>query len=112
MAKKVNNIIKKNNYVTLSIGETNYQTLLTKKFKNRKPYIPADFQKIYSYIPGTIVKVLVKPGQLVAPGDTIAILDAMKMMNRIILVEGGIIKSINVREGEIVPRKHLIAEVE
>jgi biotin carboxyl carrier protein len=111
MAEKAKKISGGKNYVTLTIGETDYQTLLTSKFENRKPYIPPDHKKIYSYIPGTVVKILAKPGQELAPGDAIVILDAMKMMNRVTLLDGGIIKTINVREGETIPKKHLIAEL-
>lgn len=112
MDEKVKNILSEKNYVTLTIEETNYQTLLTTKFVNRKPYIPPDHRKIYSYIPGTVVKILAEPGAKLEPGDAIVILDAMKMMNRVTLPDGGVIKIIHVREGETIPRKHLIAELE
>jgi biotin carboxyl carrier protein len=111
MTEKSKNIMSEKNFVTLTIGETNYQTLLTSKFKNRKPYTPPDPKKIYSYIPGTVVKILAKPGEKLEAGDAIVILDAMKMMNRVTLPDGGVIKIIHVREGETIPRKHLIAEL-
>jgi len=64
--------------VTLKIGETDYKTLLTSKFSNRKPYVPYDHKKIFSYIPGTVVKILAVKGETLDPGDAIAIIDAMK----------------------------------
>ena len=111
MAKIEKNVVKDNNYVTLNIGETKYQTLLTKKFSNRKAYVPHDAKKIYSHIPGTVVTVLAEPGEKLEPGDAVVILDAMKMMNRVILPDGGTIKTIFVREGESIPRGHLIADL-
>ncbi len=112
MPDKTKNSLKDNNYVTLKIGETDYQTLFTSKFRNRKPYIPPDKRKIYSYIPGTVVKILAEQGETLEPGDAIVIIDAMKMMNRIVLPEGGKVKTIYVREGDNIPKKHLIADLE
>jgi biotin carboxyl carrier protein len=111
MRKKIKNSSRNMNYVTLKIEETDYQTLLTTKFVNRNPYVPYDHKKIYSHIPGTVVKILAEKGETLDPGDAVVIIDAMKMMNRIILPEGGTIKNIYVREGENIPKKHLIADL-
>jgi biotin carboxyl carrier protein len=48
--------------------EISYRTLLTKKFANRTPYAPPDPRKVMAFIPGTILKVLVKEGQKVKKG--------------------------------------------
>ena len=98
-------------YKTLEIGESEYKTLFSKKYENRKQYSPPDPKKILSVIPGTIISVLAKANQKIEPGEAIIILEAMKMMNRIILPLGGTIKKIYVKEGEKIPKKHLIAEL-
>ena len=112
MANKIKNPPQDKRYITLKIEETEYQTLITSKFTRRKPYVPYDHKKIYSYIPGTVVKILAEKGETLEQGDAIVILEAMKMMNRIILPEGGTIKNIYVSEGENIPKKYLIADLE
>jgi len=97
---------------TLQIGETTYNTLLTKKYQNRKAYKPADPKMILSYIPGTILEIFVKEGKKLEAGDPILILEAMKMRNIVTIPISGKLKKIYVKEGETIPKNFLIAEVE
>jgi len=97
---------------TLLIEETRYTTLFTKKFENRKPYKPADPNMILSYIPGTILEILVKEGKKLEVGEPILILEAMKMRNIVTMPVSGKLKAIYVKEGETIPKNFLIAEVE
>ena len=97
---------------TLQIEETNYFTLFTKKFENRKAYKPSDPKMIHSYIPGTILKILVREGKQMKVGEPIMILEAMKMRNIVTLPVSGKLKAIYVKEGETIPKNFLIAEVE
>lgn len=94
------------------IGETIYNTLLTKKYLNRKPYKTADPKMILSYIPGTILKIFVKEGKKLEAGEPIMILEAMKMRNIVTIPVSGKLKKIYVKEGETIPKNFLIAEVE
>ncbi|MEO9656228.1 sodium-extruding oxaloacetate decarboxylase subunit alpha [Marinomonas sp.] len=55
-----------------------------------------------SPLAGNIFKVLVAPGQQVAEGDTVMILEAMKMETEISAPKSGVIGSINVKEGDSV----------
>ena len=98
-------------YKILLVDETEYHTLLTKKYENRKPYKPADPKKIQSYIPGTILKIFVKKGQLLQAGEPILILEAMKMRNIVTMPFSGKLKAIYVKEGETIPKSFLIAEI-
>ena len=109
--KKVKDLPLIKEYKTLQIGESEYKTLFSKKYENRKEYSAPDPKKIWSVIPGTIISILAKPNQKIEPGEAIIILEAMKMMNRIILPLGGTIKKIYVKEGEKIPKKHLMAEL-
>jgi len=97
---------------SLVIDGTKYRTQYNKKFQNRKKWDNPDPRKILSFIPGTIVKVYVKEGQEVKPGDNMLILEAMKMKNKVVFHREATVKSIKVKEGEKVPKNHLMIELE
>lgn len=97
---------------TLQIGETTYNTLYTKKFENRKVYKPLDPKKILAYIPGTILKILVKEGKKLEAGEPVLILEAMKMRNIVTMPVSGKLKKIYVKEGDTIPKNFLIAEMD
>jgi len=96
---------------SLVIDGTRYRTMYNKKFENRKEYSPPDPKKIYSFIPGTIVKIYVKEGQEVKPGDNMLLLEAMKMKNKVIFHKESIVQSIKVKEGEKIPNNYLMLEL-
>lgn len=89
-----------------------YKTILTKKFINRKPYVAPNSKEVKSYIPGTIIKLNVKEGSKVKAGTIILILEAMKMMNKVIMPFDGKIKKIHVSEGEKIPKGFKMIEIE
>ena len=95
----------------LQIGETEYYTLLTKKFENRKKYKPVDPKKILAYIPGTILKIFAREGVHMEAGDPILILEAMKMRNVVTIPFSGKLQKIHVKEGDTIPKNFLIAEI-
>ena len=53
-------------------------------------------------MPGDIVGIHVKPGQVVKTGDPLCVLDAMKMKNTIHAPQGGTIAEVCVAEGQSV----------
>ena len=53
-------------------------------------------------MPGMVLKILVKPGDVVAKGAPLVILEAMKMEHQIVAPRDGKIEKINCREGELV----------
>lgn len=57
---------------------------------------------IFSEIPGRILKVLVSEGDRVSVGDTIAVIESMKMEIEIKSPRSGIVKKILVRDGSYV----------
>lgn len=99
-------------FKTLEIEGTEYITTLNWKFENRKPWSRPDPKLIYSFIPGSIINIFVKEGQEVDFGEPLVILEAMKMRNIVRMPMAGIIKSINVKEGEKVSKGHLIISIE
>ena len=59
----------------------------------------AGMQTMNSPMPGTILKVNVKPGDSVKKGDVLLVLEAMKMENDITMPCDGVIASVNVNQG-------------
>lgn len=55
-------------------------------------------------LPGTLMSFNVKVGDTVASGDTVCVLEAMKMENDIHTIKGGIVKKILVNVGDAVPQ--------
>jgi len=51
---------------------------------------------------GTILKVLVEPGQGVEAGQTVVILEAMKMENHIAATKDGTVMEVSVAKGDVV----------
>lgn len=96
----------------LNIDSSLYQTRLSKKFRERKKYSPPDPRLILSFIPGTVIEILVKPGDKVKKGEDLMVLDAMKMQNKIKCPADGVIKSISVSKGNRVSKGTLLAELE
>ncbi len=97
---------------SLKIGDSLYKTRVSAKFANRVPYQPADPKIILSFIPGTVIDIMIKPGQLVKKGDDLMILDAMKMKNRLKCIMDGKVKSIAVKKGDKVSKGTILLELE
>ena len=60
----------------------------------------AGSETIKSPMPGTILNILVQPGQKVAKGETLLILEAMKMENEIVSPRDAVIAGVSVNKGE------------
>ena len=60
---------------------------------------------------GTIVKVLVNEGDQVEAGDTICVLEAMKMENSLLAHEAGVVEKLNVSPGQAVDTGAAIATI-
>ena len=50
-------------------------------------------------MPGAVVKINCRPGEMVKKGDVIIVLEAMKMENEIHSPMDGLVKEVNVKEG-------------
>lgn len=73
--------------------------------------IPDDCEPIKADIPGSVWKVLVKEGQKVKEGETVMILESMKMEFPIQAGFDGVIRDIYVRPGEQVHSSQLAASI-
>lgn len=101
---------KKMNFKSLLIEDIKYRTLLTEKYKNRKPFQRKNLKELIAFIPGTIGKISVKEKSKVKAGDQLLELEAMKMKNNILSPIDGVIKKIHVRTGDRVRKEQLIIE--
>ena len=54
-------------------------------------------------IPGIVSDILVTPGAIISTGDTLAVIEAMKMENPIKTAHGGVIDEVRVTKGQEVP---------
>lgn len=88
-----------------------YKTTYTKKFENRVNYETPNENLIFSFIPGTIIDIFVKTNQKVKEGDTLLLLEAMKMENQVRMPFDGKIVKMNVKKGEVIPNRHLMLEI-
>lgn len=67
---------------------------------------------ILAPMPGLILEVKVASGQEVKKGESLLVLEAMKMENIILAPIDGIIQSIKVEKGEAVDKRQLLIEME
>jgi biotin carboxyl carrier protein len=107
--KKMENIDKSK---FINIDSSLYKTNISKKFENRKKYQPLDPKKILSFIPGTVLDIMVEEGQSVEKGDNLMILDAMKMQNQLKSAISGKILKIHASKGDRVSKGTLLIELE
>ena len=93
------------------VNGTEYLTTYNKKYINRKVWSEPNLNHIISYIPGTIVDIQIKEGQVVEAGGIILTLEAMKMNNSIQMPFDGKIVKINVEKGQKIPKNFLMVEI-
>lgn len=93
------------------VNGTEYLTTYNKKYINRKVWSEPNLNHIMSYIPGTIIDIQIKEGQVVEAGGIILTLEAMKMNNSIQMPFDGKIVKINVEKGQKIPKNFLMVEI-
>lgn len=69
-------------------------------------------QTVKAPLPGNIFKILVKEGDVVAKGDVLLVMEAMKMENNVLAEKDGTVKSIKVAVGDAVLQNDVIIEME
>ncbi|MBN1303972.1 MAG: acetyl-CoA carboxylase biotin carboxyl carrier protein subunit [Anaerolineales bacterium] len=67
-------------------------------------------KQVLAPMPGTIYEIVVKPGLKVEAGDTLLVIEAMKMKNHIRAGRCGVIGKIDVTTGETVKARQLLLE--
>lgn len=66
---------------------------------------------IKALLPGAVWKIIANPGQSVAEGETIMILESMKMEIDVVAPKGGVVKSINVAVNDKVVEGQVVAVI-
>ncbi|QTC90241.1 acetyl-CoA carboxylase biotin carboxylase subunit [Brevundimonas goettingensis] len=75
--------------------------------------VAADTSKlIQSPMPGLVVSIAVEPGQSVKTGETVAIIEAMKMQNIMKAERDGVVKSVGAKAGDPVAADDVLVEFE
>jgi biotin carboxyl carrier protein len=69
-------------------------------------------KKITAPMPGKIVRLLASEGTTVQAGQSVIVIEAMKMQNELKAPKNGVVKKINVIEGAAVNAGQTLAEVE
>src|SRR5690349_11039313 len=69
-------------------------------------------EEIHAEIVANVLKVMVKEGQVVDAGDTVVLLESMKMEIPVLTETAGTLTKIAVKEGDVVQEHDLIAVVE
>ena len=98
-------------YKELIVQGAVYKTTFTNKFETRVNWEAPDVNRIHSFIPGTIIDIFVKPKDKVKEGETLLLLEAMKMQNQIRMPFDGEIVKVHVKKDEIIPNRRLILEI-
>lgn len=99
------------NWDLINIDGVHYQTTIPKKNQERKSYKAKDPKDIYAFIPGTILKVFVKPKEKVKKGDKLLIFQAMKMSNELLAPVNGVIAEVNIKEGDSVNKSQVLIKI-
>ncbi len=74
---------------------------------------PPDLSRfLLSPMPGLLVDVLVEPGQKVAAGEKLAVIEAMKMENAIYASQDGVVATVTAKKGASLAVDEIILEFE
>ena len=101
-----------NDCKSLIIHGEEYKTLFSTKFENRIKWVKPDTKKVISILPGTVLEVKATSGDDVQKDDVMLVLEAMKMQNVYYFPFTGKIKSVNIKEGDKVPKGFVMLEYE
>jgi len=106
--------------------EVTHQTSATKTPKIKRPVVktapsPSEMVSpagggavtpVTSPLPGTILQIVVKPGDSVKRGDKLLVMEAMKMENNIQSERDGVVRSVKVSVGDNVLQGAVLLEME
>jgi len=98
-------------FVEIALENGVFETRVTRKFGRRKPFARQDPGIIKAVIPGVVAEIDAKVGKTVRQGDIMMILEAMKMLNRIMAPQDGTVKVIRVARGEKVSKGQVLLEI-
>ncbi|WP_298476932.1 biotin/lipoyl-containing protein [uncultured Maribacter sp.] len=126
---KVKIVSQENNKIALEVNGTSYTVEMAKEVKTKKtptlvraaskrPAEPIKVNptssktKIVAPIPGTILSLNIKVGDVIKVGDSLLILEAMKMENNIVAEKAGTVTTLNIAVGQQVLQNEILIELE
>jgi biotin carboxyl carrier protein len=62
-------------------------------------------------LPGSIMKINIAVGDTINPGDTLLVMEAMKMENNVMAEKGGTVKAIKIAVGDSVLQDDVLVEI-
>jgi biotin carboxyl carrier protein len=95
----------------LIIDGTAYPTRLHEKYRRRKPVPVPDPTEVRAFVPGTVLEVLVEPGQEVERGQPVVVIEAMKMRNALTAAAAGTVGEVRVTPGMLVSKGDLLVSI-
>ncbi len=98
-------------FIQIALENGVFETRATRKFGRRKPFERHDPRVIKAVIPGVVSEIGTRVGKTVRQGETMMILEAMKMLNRIPAPLDGTVKVIRVATGEKVSKGQVLMEI-
>ena len=102
---------EKEKYISIRIDDSYYETLPIEKYENRQVWQPNNKKHLTSNIPGEVIDILVKVKDKVKAGETVILIEAMKMNNMLSFSIDGIVKKIHIKKGDKVKKNHLLIEL-
>lgn len=78
---------------------------------NRRGGLKVGSGELHSPMPGLLVEVTVKVGDVVNEGDTVAVLESMKMQNELKAPRSGAVVAVNVSAGQTVDKNALLITI-
>ena len=97
----------------VALGSDVYELQRVERSASRKGYAHGDVgaDSLIAAMPGQVVSVSVKEGDEVAHGQTLVILEAMKMKLRVTAPHAGRVQRVLVTQGQVVERGQLLVEM-
>ncbi|MDP4116895.1 MAG: acetyl-CoA carboxylase biotin carboxyl carrier protein subunit [Bacteroidota bacterium] len=103
--------MSKDKPTTLTIDDTQYETNFSVNYLRRTGFKRKDNKKLLAFIPGAIKSISIKKGDKITAGQSLLILEAMKMQNIVTSTIDGTIKSVNVKQGQTVTKNEVLIEL-
>ncbi|HON17643.1 MAG TPA: acetyl-CoA carboxylase biotin carboxyl carrier protein subunit [Salinivirgaceae bacterium] len=100
------------------IKKTKTPTLVRKPVENKpgegtiKKVASTGGYQLKAPLPGNIFKILVHPGDTISKGQTVLVMEAMKMENNIQVDRDGVVKEIKVKVGDAVLQNDVLMIIE
>ena len=94
---------------TITVNGTAYEVTVEENGNAAAPAAGAGSVKVSAAVPGKVVKIVASVGQSVKAGDSVVIVESMKMEIPVVAPQDGTIASIDVAEGAAVENGDTLA---